>query len=220
MDNLLKNDFLKVINAVRRGDAPEWTKEPTVRIEDIAEHLFDVDDPKNNRQTIKRAVGKGTATFVTGTQKAPYNLRFVCYDEYMHQFVFDDGRGYTDKSVLKSHTRMADFIVYDLSEGRVWLIVNELSKGAENNKRGKGRIQLANTIDMLCRSTAIKAFVDSFSHKWCVLSTSDERICTPNNWADGFMDAYSIIPEPQEFRFGAMKRLGFIGYITSKVILV
>lgn len=219
MENLLKTDFLKVINTVRRGDAPKWIAEPTVRLEDIADHLFDVDDPKSNEQTIKRAIGQGTATFLNGTQETPYKLRFVCYDEYLHQFVFDDGQGHTDKSMLKRHTRMADFIVYDSSDSRVWLVINELSKGDEDNKRGKGRVQLANTIDLLCRSTAIKAFVDSFAHKWCVLSAHDERVYTPNGCADGFMDAYAIIPEPQKFQFGAMKRLGFTGYITSKVKL-
>ena len=52
-----------------------------------------------------------------------------------------------------------------------------------------------------------------------VINAVDECICTPNGWADGFMGAYSVIPEPQEFQFGAMKRLGFTGFITSKVIL-
>lgn len=219
MEELLKKDFLNVINSVRRGDAPEWTAEATVRVEDISDHLFDVDDPKDDAATVKRAVGEGAASYVNGRPDAPYNLRFICYDEYMHQFVFDDGDGHTDKSMLKSHTRMADFVVYDTSASHVWIVVNELSKGAEGNKRGKGRVQLANTIDLLCRSAAIKEFVEPFANKWCVLSASDQRVMTHNGWADGFMGAYTILPEPLKFQFGAMKRLGFTGYETSKVVL-
>ena len=82
---MLKKDFLNVINSVRRGDAPEWTGEPTVRVEDISDHLFDVDDPKDNAATVKRAVGEGTASYVNGRPDVPYCLRFICYDEYMHQ---------------------------------------------------------------------------------------------------------------------------------------
>lgn len=220
MENLLKTDFLSVINSVRRGDAPEWTAKVSLRVEDIAMHLFDVDDPKDNAATVLRAVGEGTASYVNGRPDAPYKLRFICYDEYLHQFVFDDGQGHADKSMLKNHTRMADFLVYDTSENHVWFVVNELSKGAEDNKRGKGRVQLANTIDLLCRSAAIKAFVEPFANKWCVLSACDKRVMTHNGWGEGFMEVYSILPEPLKFQFGAMKRLDFTGYETSKVVLV
>ena len=211
---------MKVVNSVRRGDAPEWNGEPIVRVEDISDHLFDVVDPKDDATTVKRAMGGGTVSYVNGVPAAPYCLRFICYDEYMHQFVFDDGKGHTDKSMLKNHTRMADFVMYDTSANHVWIVVNELSEGAEENKRGRGRVQLANTIDLLCRSAAIKAFVEPFSNKWCVLSASDQRVMTHNGWADGFMSAYTILPEPLNFQFGAMKRLGFMGFETSKVVLM
>lgn len=220
VEDLLKTDFLEVVNAVRRGDAPEWTATPEVRTEDIADYTFDVDDPKEDENTVKRALGNGTASYVNGTPNSPYKLRFVCYDEYLHQFVFDDGQGHKDKSIFRQHTRMADFIVYDTSESHVWIVIHELSKGDVNNKRGRGRVQLSTTVDMLCRSKSIKEFFDSFSNKWCVLSASDERVLnTPNGIADSFMNAYSIMPEPTKFQFGAMKRLGFLGYETSKVIL-
>lgn len=220
VENLLKTDFLEVLNAVRRGDAPVWTTIPQVRTEDVTDYTFDVDDPKEDENTIKRAFGKGTASYVNGTPESPYNLRFVCYDDYLHQFVFDDSQGYKDKSIFKQHTRMADFIVYDTSETHVCIVIHELSKGDLNNKRGRGRVQLSTTVDMLCRSKSIKEFVDGFTNKWCVLSASDERVLnTPNGMADSFMNAYSIMPQPTKFQFGAMKRLGFWGYETSKVIL-
>lgn len=221
MIELLKNEFLDVINAMRRGDAPEWITTPHVRFEDIADYTFDVDDPKNNVQTIKCSFGTGTASYVNGKSNNTYQLRFVCYDDYLHQFVFDDGIGHADKSILKQHTRMADFIVYDTSENNVWIIIHELSKGDVNNKRNRGRVQLATTIEMLNRSKNIKKFIENFTNKWCVLSARDERVLhTPCGMADAFMNAYTILPEPMKFQFGAMKRLGFWGYETSKVILI
>lgn len=221
MIELLKYDFLGVINSMRRGDAPEWITTPHVRFEDIADYTFDVDDPKDNVQTIKRSFGTGTASYVNGKPDNTYPLRFVCYEDYLHQFIFDDGIGHADKSVLKRHTLMADLIVYDTSENHVWIIIHELSKGNVNNKRGRGRAQLATTIEMLYRSKSIRMFVDTFTNKWCVLSARDKRVLhTPCGMADAFMNAYTILPEPIKFKFGAMKRLGFCGYETSKVVLI
>ena len=53
---------------------------------------------------------------------------------------------------------MADFIVYDASDKKEWLVIHELSQGALDNKRSKGRIQLSATLDMLCKSKAVKTF--------------------------------------------------------------
>ena len=221
MIELLKHDFLEVINSMHRGDAPKWMKAPHLRVEDISDFTFDVDDPKENAQTIKCSFGDGTGSYVNGRPANTYRLRFVCYDEYLHQFVFDDGAGHTDKSIFKQHTRMADFIVYDTSDNHIWIVIHELSKGDVNNKRGRGRVQLATTIDILCRSESIKKFVDTFANKWCILSARDERILqTPSGMADAFLNAYTILPEPTKFQFGAMKRLGFCGYETSKVVLL
>lgn len=217
---MLRKDFLEVINMMRRGDSPEWIVTPDVRFEDVADQIFDVDDPKDNLQTIKRLQGQGAASYVNGRPDNPYILRFICYDEYLHQFVFDDGDGHADKSMFKQHTRMADFIVYDTSGNNVWLIIQELSKGNVNNKRGYGRVQLATTIDKLCRSKKIREFVDSFTNKWCVLSARDERVLqTPGGIADAFMNSYTILPEPTKFQFGAMRHFGFWGFETSKVVL-
>lgn len=221
MIELLKYDFLVVINAMRRRDAPEWTTTPHVRYEDIAEYTFDVNDPKDNVQTIRCLFGTGAASYVNGKSNNTYPLRFVCYDDYLHQFIFDDGIGHAEKSILKQHTRMADFIVYDTSENHVWIIIHELSKGDLNNKRGRGRVQLASTIDKLYKSKNIRNFIDTFAYKWCVLSARDERVLqTPFGMADAFMNAYTILPKPMKFQFGAMKRLGFLGYETSKVVLL
>lgn len=222
LENLLKTDFIDVVNSapVRRGDAPIWTKIPQIRVEDVADFSFDVEDPKNDSTTIKRAFGEGTASYVNGKPDNPYVLRFVCYDEYMHQFVFDDGEGHPNKSMFKQHKHMADFIVYDTSDNHVWIIIHELSTSDVCNKRGTAKLQLSYTIDLLCRSERIKNFIKDIPNKWCILSARDERVLqTPSGMADAFMNAYEIIPKPLKFQFGPMKRLGFIGYETSKVIL-
>lgn len=219
MEQLLKKEFLEVVNGLRRGNAPVWTAEPTVRGETIAEHAFDVDDPKEDSRTVKRDFGHGTASYVNGSVKTPYRLRFVCYDEYLHQFVFDDGMGHPRMNLLKDHTRMADFIVYDIGVSRVWLVVHELSTGAVDNKRGRARIQLSSTLNMLCQSPEVKAFIDGFKYKWCVLSARDERVLSPQGMADAFMAAYTVQPEPLEFNFGVINRFGFRAFETSKVVL-
>ena len=220
MVDLIENDFLEVINNVRRGDAPEWSDPPFVRYEDIADHTFDIDDSKGSTNTIKRQFEQGTASYVNGKPNSTYTLRFICYDEYMHQFVYDDGKGHANKSMFKKNTLIADFIVYDTSENNVWIIIHELSKGILKNKSQHGQVQLERTVDLLCRSKGIKNFVDTFKNKWCVLSAYDERVIqTPNGIADAFMNSYTILPEPLKFQFGAMKRLGFMGFETSKIVL-
>lgn len=219
MENLLKSDFLAVVNAVRRGDAPEWTALPHVRTEVIGDYTFDVVDSKEDAVTIKRELGDGTASYVNGTTDKPYLLRFVCYDDYLHQFVFDDGQGHTDKSMFKDHTKMADFIVYDTQESRVWFIIQELSKKGVKNKRSDAKLQLSTTVNMLCKSNAVKAFIDGFSHKICVVSACDDRVLTPDGMADAFMEVYTVQPDPLEFNYGVINRFGFRAFETSKVII-
>lgn len=221
MEELLKGDFLSVINSVRRFNAPEWNEAPQVRVEDIGDNQFDVDDPKSDTHTIKRAFGEGTASYVNGSAEQPFALRVVCYDEYLHQFVFDDGQGHPEMSLLKDNTKMADLIVYDKEESRVWIVVQELSKGAVQNKRNRARLQLSATLNMLCKSEKVKAFIGKFSNKWCITSAKDERklTTTPNGMADAFMEVYSVQPEPLEFNYGVINRFGFRAFETSKVIL-
>ena len=133
--------------------------------------------------------------------------------------MFDDGDGHSNVSFFKDHTRMADFIVYEPSDKHEWLVIHELSMGSVDNKRNRGRIQLSSTLNMLCKSPAIKAFIDGFRHKWCILSANDKRVLTPNKMADAFMEPYSVLPEPQEFNFGVIRRFGFQAFETSKVVL-
>ena len=162
----------RTLSSMRRFNAPEWNTEPQIRWEDIDDHMFDVDDPKDNSQTVKRAFESGTASYVNGSAEQSFALRVICYDEYLHQFVFDDGQGHTDTSLLKDNTKMADLIVYDRDESRVWIVIHELSKGSVQNKRNRARLQLSATLNMLCKSEKVKAFIGKFSNNGTVGTSS------------------------------------------------
>lgn len=220
MEKLLKGDFVSVINNSRRNNAPEWTALPQVRVEDIDEYTFDVIDPQDDAQTVKRPFGEGTASYVNGEQKMPYKLHVVCYDIYLHQFVFDDGQGHSEMSLLKDNTKMADLIVYDREESHKWFVVHELKKGAVKNKRNLAQKQLNATVNMLFKAKEMKAFIDGFSNKMCIYSAKDERVLTtPNGIADAFLEVYEVLPDPREFNYGVINRFGFRAFETSKVIL-
>lgn len=216
MEDLLKNQFVSVINAERIGTAPPWTSVPDVRYEDISEREFDVVDSKENHTTIKRELGRGTASYINGNG---YVLRFVSFDDYLHQFVYDDGQGNPQKSMLKQHTKMADLLVYDRSGDHVYFLVQELCVGSISNKRAKAKIQLSSTLNLLYKSVEIKNFISSFDNKICYLSADDGRIATPNQVAEGFMKSYDIIPDPSPFTFGKIKTCGFAAYETSIIDL-
>ena len=212
----MKNQFVSVVNAERIGTAPRWTAVPNVRYEDISERQFDVVDPKEDPVSIKRDFEQGTASYINGRS---YVLRFVSFDDYLHQFVYDDGMGNTKKSMLKPHTKMADLLVYDRSGDSVYFLVQELCVGSIANKRAKAKIQLSSTLNLLYKSNEIKDFISSFENKICYLSADDGRIATPNRVAEGFMESYDIIPDPSPFTFGKIKTCGFTAYETSIIDL-
>ena len=216
MEDLLRNQFVSVINAERIGTAPPWTAEPDVRYEDISDRQFDVVDSKDDPTTIKREFGQGTASYINGNG---YTLRFISFDDYLHQFVYDDGKGNTQKSMFKQHTKMADLLVYDKTGDSVYFLVHELCVGSIANKRAKAKIQLSSTLNILYKSDEIKDFINSFANKICYLSANDGRTATPNQVADGFMNSYDIIPNPSPFTFGKIKTCGFTAYETSIIDL-
>lgn len=220
MEKLLKGDFVSVINNSRRNNAPEWTTLPQVRVEDIDEYTFDVIDPQDDAQTVKRPFGEGTASYLNGEPTRPYKLHVVCYDKYLHQFVFDDKQGHPEVSLLKNNTKMADLILYDREESHKWFVVQELKKGAVENKRNLAHKQLSATVNMLFKSKEMKAFIDGFSNKMCIYSAKDERVLTtPNGMADAFLEVYTVLPDPKEFNCFPINSFGFRAFETSKVIL-
>ncbi|MBO4806785.1 MAG: hypothetical protein J5554_12175 [Paludibacteraceae bacterium] len=215
MENLLKTEFVSVINKIRVGTAPQWNKSPEVRHEDISDGQFDVVDSKEDSTTIRRPFQEGTASYIN---PKPYDLRFIAFDDYLHQFTYDDGKGNTHKSMLPPHTKMADLLVYSLVD-KDYFLVQELCVGSVANKRAIAKIQLSNTLNLLYQSPDAKEFIDSFKNKICYLSANDGRVATPNQVAEGFMNSYNIIPDPAPFTFGKIKTCGFSAYETSIVKL-
>lgn len=134
LEDYLRSDVLEVINKKRIRQAPEWKSVPEVRIEDISEYLFDVQDPKNSSLSIKKAYGSGAASYINGTPDNTYPLRFVCFEEYMNQFVFNDGQGNAKVAMLKEEPR-PDLIVYNTDEGRNILLSKNYQKEKSPKKR-------------------------------------------------------------------------------------
>ena len=211
MDNLLKHQFVDVVNSIRIGTAPMWNTVPNVRHEDIADYQFDIIDSKEDSISIKRGYNQGTATYINGEADETYNLRFISFDDFLHQFVYDDGIGHIQKSMFCQHMRMADFLVYSQDENK-YFIVHELCKGRASNKRNRARIQLSSTINMLYKSVDVKNFINLFENKICYLTANEEKVSSPNNIADGFMLPYDIVPDPVQFTFGQIGTFGFKAY--------
>lgn len=181
----MKKDLVQVINQKRKGTLPEYTVEPDVITEDIGDKIFDIVDEKGTTGSIKRAAGQGTATYFNGDKQHTYNLRFIHYEKYLDQF------GEWTKGIGR-----ADYIAYDQSESKTYFIIHELSDGKAGNKLPKARTQLFKTLHLLFEAPGIKAFIDSFNSKMCILTTGSAPIATPNGIADGFNQIYYELPDP------------------------
>lgn len=222
MENLLKKQFLNVINRHRNGMSPEWNTEPVVRFEDIDDNQFDIVDSKSTTGSIKRPFRHGTASYINEKLINPFELRFISYEDYLNQFVFDDGFGNPNRSMLPKIKR-ADFLVYNTCEEHTYFFVHELCVGDVANKRATAIIQLSSTLNLLYQDSDIKSFIDSFSNKICFLSAKDGRkaelVTTPDNVADGFIQPYTINPEPAQILDKKFTKFGFEAYETSIVKL-
>lgn len=220
MNLLLKEEIASIINQIQRSDAPTYSgDEGDVIFEDTNETSFDIVDSKVDRHFI-RPYQTGTASYINSSDRGPYDLRFICYDEYIHRFVYDDKKGNTHKSRLKDGMKVADYLVFDKSKDKVYFIVHELSGGSITNKRAHAKKQLSDTLNQLYKSKAIAKFIDCFSIKYCIISAKDHRkTVSTNGLAEGFEKIYKIIPEPVKFTFGQMKTFHFIGLETSIVNL-
>lgn len=219
MDSLIKQEIAGIINKIQRGDAPLYSGDEGDMLTHVTSlHVFAVIDAKDSPQIITD-YGNGTANYINGEENSPYTLKFISYDDYLHRFVYDDGQGNHQKSRLKKGVKVADYIVYDTSDDKDYIIIHELSSEATAYKLREGRQQLSATLNLLYRSEAIGNFLNSFKYKLCYLSAKDGRGVQTNGLADGFMNAYSILPEPLKFNFGQIRRFGFDAYESSIVIL-
>ncbi len=208
MESLMKKDLVEVINRQRSGTLAEYTAEPNVITEDIEDKVFDIVDVKGTTVTIKRNAGEGTATYFNGDEQHVYKLRFIRYEDYLNQFEkWTKGLG------------RADYIVYDCSGSNAHFIIHELSDGKVGSKLSKARTQLFATLHLLFDAPRIKAFIESFSNKTCVLTAGSAPVCSPNGMADGFNQIYNMLPDPIPINAKLITNRGFKAFETRNIKL-
>lgn len=219
MKELLKTEIIGILNAIQRSTAPKLTEnldEPDVV--ETSDYKFDIVDSKDGRPL--REFKKGTAHYINGEEGNTYNLRIICYDDFLHRFTFDDGKGNAHVSRLKDGVKVSDFIIYETTENKKYFIVHELSNERADRKIKIARKQLSDTLNQLFKSDAIARFINNFDSKLCYLSAKDKReIVSPSGIADAFAKPYKILPEPQPFNYGQIRTYHFKAFETSYVTL-
>lgn len=217
MEELLKIDLLGYINAKRPENLPEWTAEPVVQTESISDKVFDIVDLRDGGGTIKRPVGAGEATYFNGDDRETYTLHFVRYEYFINQFRTFDGSGRIIGDWGKGMSR-PDYLVYDSGESKQYFIIHELSSGTIKNKRKDGKLQLLNTVRVLCEQEHIWDYIQhTFKNLLCFISARDCVGATPSGMADGFMEIYKHLPEPIPFHNATIEKRGFHAF-ESKVV--
>ena len=219
MEQLLKAEIIGILNAIQRGNAPVLTENETIlKYVETSEHKFDLVDSKDGLPI--REFETGTAHYINGNKDDTYNLKIICYDDFIHQFTFDDGKGHTHVNRLKEGVRVADFLIYEQSESKAIFIVHELSNEASNKKIKVAKKQLSDTLNQLYKSEEIGKYIDSFKQKLCYLSAKDNRkVVESEGMADGFNEIYKVLPEPIQFNWGQIGTHKFSAFETSFVQL-
>jgi hypothetical protein len=217
MEELMKTEWLAIINRERNGTYPEWTSEPVVLIEDTDEKVFDIVDTKDLGDPIVRPENTGTATYYNGDEVNRYHIRFIKNEEFFNQFRIVDANGKI-KDWAKDMSR-PDYIVYDVSNEKEFFIIHELSEGSIQSKKSKAMNQLLNMVKMLHEAPQSRQFCDSFQERLCYVSASGCVTETPFDMANGFMEAYKNLPEPLPLNNASIERRGFKAYQTNVVKL-
>ena len=219
MEQLLKAEIIGILNDIQRGNAPVLTENETIpKYVETSEHKFDMVDSEDGLPI--REFETGTAHYINGNKDDTYNLKIICYDDFIHQFTFDDGKGHTHVNRLKEGVRVADFLIYEQSESKAIFIVHELSNEASNKKIKVAKKQLSDTLNQLYKSEEIGKYIDSFKQKLCYLSAKDNRkVVESEGMADGFNEIYKVLPEPIQFNWGQIGTHKFSAFETSFVQL-
>ena len=220
MEQMLKTEIVGVLNARQRCDAPVlYENEIIPKFVETSKHKFDVVDSKDGLPI--REFETGTAHYINGKENDTYNLKIICYDDFIHQFTFDDGKGHSHVSRLKDGVRVADFLIYEQSESKAVFIVHELSDEVSSKKIRVARKQLSDTLNQLYTSDEIGKYIDGFERKLCYLSAKDSRsLVESDGMADGFNEIYKVLPEPIPFNFGQINTHKFSAFETSFVRLM
>lgn len=219
MEQILKSEIVAILNKIQRGSAPKLTDNDIVpNFVVISDHKFDLVDSKDGSPV--RDFETGTAHYINGNEGDTYNLKIICYDDFLHQFTYDDGIGHAHVSRLKDGVRVSDFLVYEEGESKALFIVHELSDENSSKKIRVARKQLSDTLNQLYQSEVIGSFIDAFKNKKCYLSAKDSRkIVETEGMADGFNEIYRVLPEPIQFNWGQIETHGFSAFETSYVNL-
>jgi len=219
MEQILKSEIVAILNKIQRGSAPKLTDNDIVpNFVVISDHKFDLVDSKDGSPV--RDFETGTAHYINGNEGDTYNLKIICYDDFLHQFTYDDGIGHAHVSRLKNGVRVSDFLVYEEGESKALFIVHELSDENSSKKIRVARKQLSDTLNQLYQSEVIGRFIDAFKNKKCYLSAKDSRkIVETEGMADGFNEIYRVLPEPIRFNWGQIETHGFSAFETSYVNL-
>lgn len=219
MDNLLKSEIIGMLNAIQRGEAPKLESNELVPSStETSAYMFDLVDSKDGNPI--RPFESGTAHYINGNENDTYQLKIICYDDFLHKFTFDDGRGHAVVNRLKDGVRMADFLVYDKSKDKIYFIVHELSDEKNSKKIKTARKQLSDTLNQLYKSATIAGFIDGFDKKLCFLSAQDNRhIVQTDGMADGFTQIYQVLPDPLQFNWGQIGTHKFLAFETSFIEL-
>lgn len=220
MEQMLKTEIVGILNAIQRGNAPALTGNDTVpKCVETAEHKFDLVDSRDGLPL--REFETGTAHYINGEENDTYNLKIICYDDFIHQFTFDDGKGHAHVSRLKDGVRMADFLIYEQSGSKAVFVVHELSDEASYKMIRVARKQLSDTLNQLYKSEKIGRYIDGFGEKLCYLSAKDgRRLVETGGMADGFNEIYKVLPEPIQFKWGQIGTHKFSAFETSFVKLI
>lgn len=109
--------------------------------------------------------------------------------------------------------------MYDCSGSNAHFIIHELSDGKVGSKLSKARTQLFATLHLLFDAPRIKAFIESFSNKTCVLTAGSAPVCSPNGMADGFNQIYNMLPDPIPINAKLITNRGFKAFETRNIKL-
>lgn len=216
MENLLKTEWVSILNKKRPGNLPEWVDVPDVLSEDTMEKVFDIVDTKYLGDPIVRPHGTGHATYYNGDDGHTYELRFIKYEEFVNQFEKTDEES-GKKFQWNRNMSRPDYIAYDLTEQKAYFVIHELSEGSIANKKSDAMRQLLNTVLLFTSSSALKDFYSSFEKRLCVVSANGCVTESPLNMAQGFMEAYINLPDPLPLNNKSITSRGFDA-IQTKVV--
>jgi hypothetical protein len=220
MEELMQTEWLREINAHRNQTLPPWTRIPQVMAEETSQAVFDIIDVKDTGGTLFRPKGQGNATYYNGCGPTHPCLRFIHNEDFFNQFCVRNPLTHGVDDWARGLSR-PDYLAYDASPDRSCFIVHELSEGKIASKRPKAIQQILNMVRWMHRLPDTDAFCQSFSRRLCIITAVDSpsAVATPNDMAAGFMDIYSLLPDPNPVQNKSIERMGFEAIETKCVKL-